>query len=121
MFGDGPLQSKCDQQSKRADEIVVPTVVLFEVYRKIARSISEEAGLSAVAYMSQNRVQDLSRRVALSAADLSIEHKLAMADALVWRMPMTKTPPWCLSATTLQAWRARRYFGLSRSCAGTLS
>jgi predicted nucleic acid-binding protein len=54
-----------------------------EVYRKIARSVSEEGALSAVAVMSQHPVVDLTAETALTAADLSIAYSLAMADAVV--------------------------------------
>lgn len=82
MFGEGPLASSCRKELKNSQSIV-PTLVIYEVYRKIASGISEDQALSAVAFMSQGRVVELSREVALSAADLSIELRLAMADSMV--------------------------------------
>ncbi|MEK7703971.1 MAG: type II toxin-antitoxin system VapC family toxin [Myxococcota bacterium] len=63
--------------------LVVPTVVLFEVYRKIKRNVSEDQALSAAAFMSQHDVTALDAEVSLHAADLSIEHSLAMADSII--------------------------------------
>ncbi|HWW62828.1 MAG TPA: type II toxin-antitoxin system VapC family toxin [Thermoanaerobaculia bacterium] len=43
----------------------------------------EDGALEAVAAMQKTRVIALSDELALVAADLSLEHKLAMADAIV--------------------------------------
>ena len=45
--------------------------------------MSEDQALSAIAFMSQHKVVDLTREVSLAAADLSIARKLYMADSLV--------------------------------------
>jgi toxin FitB len=78
-----PLAKACLKEIKSASQIFVPTVVLFEVYKKIAIAHSEHQGLTAVATMSQYRVLDLTRDIALSAADIAIREKLAMADSLM--------------------------------------
>ena len=79
----GILAKSCGKELHSARQIYVPTLVIFEVYRKIASSVSEDQALSAVAALSQHQVVDLSREVALTAADLSIQHKLALADSVV--------------------------------------
>jgi toxin FitB len=79
----GPLAKMCTKELNNARQVYVPTLVIFEVYRKIASATSEDQALSAIAALSQHEVVDLTREVALSAADLSIQHKLAMADSLV--------------------------------------
>jgi len=66
-----------------ASSVVVPTLVLFEVYRKIAQQVSEDQALSSVAMLAQHAVADLTQEIALSAADLSLAHKLPMADSLI--------------------------------------
>jgi predicted nucleic acid-binding protein len=78
----GPLADACEREL-RAKTILVPTLVLFEVYRKVAKQSGEDLGLSVVAAMSQHRVVDLSRDIALHAADLSLSLGLAMADSTV--------------------------------------
>lgn len=83
ILGSGPLAKACRKELDAADNVVVPTLVLFEVYRKILSSISEDQALSAVAVMSQHQVADLTREIALTAADLSLQLKLAMADSMV--------------------------------------
>lgn len=86
LLSEGPLASSCRRELKSISAgslSIVPTLVLYEVYRKITTSISEDQALSVVALMSQQKVVDLTRDIALTAADLSIQHKLPMADSLI--------------------------------------
>ncbi len=64
--------------------IVTPSVVLYEVYKVLKRDESEEDALRAVAQMLKTNVVPLTETLALEAADLSLEHRLAMADAIVY-------------------------------------
>lgn len=83
IFTQGPLSRLCDKEFKNASQILVPTVVIYEVYRKISLTVSEDQALSAVALMSQYKIVDLNRDISLTAADLSIGQKLPMADSFV--------------------------------------
>jgi predicted nucleic acid-binding protein len=65
-------------------ELVTPTVVLYEVYKIIKRERTEEDALLAVAQIQKTRLVPLSESLALAAADSSLEHRLAMADAIVY-------------------------------------
>jgi len=56
---------------------------MYEVYKHAKRLLSEEAALDAVAAMQKTRVVALTDELALLAADLSLAHKLPMADAIV--------------------------------------
>jgi predicted nucleic acid-binding protein len=56
---------------------------MYEVYKWIKRERSEDAALAAVATMKRTTVADLTEEVALTAADLSLAHGLAMADAMM--------------------------------------
>lgn len=83
ILNQGPLVNECTQALKSSDRIIVPTLVLFEVYKKITASRSEDQALSAIAFLSQYEVADMTREVALAAADLSLQRSLAMADSIV--------------------------------------
>lgn len=83
FLGQGRAATQVAREIEKADEILVPTVVIFEVYRKLLRSTTESSALLAVATLSQHRVIDLTREIALSAADISVQHRLAMADSVV--------------------------------------
>lgn len=83
-FTDGPLADEFAPYLEDLAEVVTPTVVIFEVYRVIRRQRSEEEAMAAVAQMQKTSVVDLDQFLALSAADVSIAHRLAMADAIVY-------------------------------------
>lgn len=83
IFANGSLTKKCQKELDAAQRIIVPSLIIYEVYRKIKQSISDESGLSATSYISQFDVQPLTREVALLAADLSLQYKLGTADSLI--------------------------------------
>ena len=83
-FTDGPLADEFAPYLEDLPEVVTPTIVIFEVFRVIRRQRSEEEAIEAVAQMQKTTVVDLDQFIALTAADVSIEHGLAMADAIVF-------------------------------------
>ena len=83
-FTNGPLADEFAPYLEDLLEVVTPTIVIFEVFRVIRRQRSEEEAIEAVAQMQKTSVVDLDQFIALTAADVSIEHGLAMADAIVF-------------------------------------
>jgi toxin FitB len=65
------------------DPLVVPTLSLFEVYRHMLRHVGREEALNVVAAMRGGVVVDLDDRLALEAAELSVEAQLALADSIL--------------------------------------
>ena len=66
------------------DRVVTPTIVLYEVYKKIKRGLGEETALLVAGKLNVTQVVDVNASIALLAADLSLRHGLAMADAIVY-------------------------------------
>jgi predicted nucleic acid-binding protein len=66
-----------------APRLVVPTICLFEVCRWMRRELGERRALEAMALMQQGSMVDLDATLAMSAARLSLELKLPMADSIV--------------------------------------
>ena len=64
-------------------ELLVPTLSLYEVFKRILQQRSEGEALQAVAIMMQGEIIDLSAELALSAAKMSVERKLPMADSVM--------------------------------------
>jgi toxin FitB len=64
-------------------QLAIPTICLYEVFKFILLHKSEEEALHVIGLMSFGRIVDIDREIALMAADLSIKHKLAMADSLI--------------------------------------
>lgn len=66
------------------DRLVVPAVCLLEVFKVVLRQRGESDALQAVALMQQGRVVDLDAQLALAAAKAGVEHKLPLADSIVY-------------------------------------
>ena len=63
--------------------LVVPTICVFEVCRWMRRELGERRALDAMALMQQGSIIDLDATLAMSAARLSLELKLPMADSII--------------------------------------
>lgn len=63
--------------------MLTPTIAIYEVYKWVKRERSEDDAMYAAATMRKTRVVDLTDEIALTAADLSLAHKLPMADAII--------------------------------------
>ena len=83
FFADGPHAREFAAFLRKPAEVITPTIAIYEVYKWIKRERSEETALDAVATMKKTKVADLTEEVALTAADLSLAHGLAMADAMM--------------------------------------
>lgn len=83
-FTEGPNASFFADPLEHVDELVVPSVVLLEVFRFILRKRDESSGLEAVSAMRQGRVVDLDGETALLAASLGVEHSLPLADSVIY-------------------------------------
>ena len=66
------------------DDLVVPVVCLYEVFKKINVVGNEAQALQAIAQMKQGRVVDLTEDIALGAALFSMKQKLPMADSMIF-------------------------------------
>jgi len=66
-----------------ASHLVVPTICVFEVCRWMRRELGERHALEAMALMQQGSIVDLDATLAMSAARLSLEMKLPMADSII--------------------------------------
>ena len=83
FFADGPNASFFATPLTNVDELVVPTISIYEVFKSVLRQRGESAGLQAVALMKQGQVIDLTTDISLKAAKLSLEHKIPMADSII--------------------------------------
>lgn len=63
---------------------VVPTIVQLELAKWLTREVGDDKADLVIAFTATCRVVDLDTRIALAAADLCAQYKLAMADAIVY-------------------------------------
>ncbi|MFQ6136491.1 MAG: type II toxin-antitoxin system VapC family toxin [Candidatus Hydrothermarchaeales archaeon] len=85
-FGEGALVEKYARYIEKAnrEEYCTPSIVLYEVYKKIKREISEEKALEAYAYIvAYTSIVPLTEDLAVEAAEISLGRGLSMADAMI--------------------------------------
>ena len=80
---DGPLANEYSKRLRQTSAVITPTIVIYEVYKHSKRLRGEHGALDAVAAMRKTQVVPLNEELALIAADISIEVKLPMADAII--------------------------------------
>ena len=84
-FADGPLAESYAAFIEKADaeKTVTPTIVVYEVYRRIKSAKGEQKALEAYAQMSRTRIVELTSSISLRAADISITLNLGMANSII--------------------------------------
>ena len=82
-FADGPNAAQFAKPIRDTETLLVPTISIYEDFKRVATQRDEDLALQAVAQMEQGRVVDLDRATALAAAQLSIELKLPLADSVM--------------------------------------
>lgn len=65
------------------DNLIVPTICIYEVFKRLLVERDEDSALLAVGLMSHGREAALDRNIAIDAAQISRELKLAMADSII--------------------------------------
>jgi predicted nucleic acid-binding protein len=80
-FADGPNADYFARAIEKTTELAVPVICIYEVFKRILQQRTRTDALNAVMVMSQGRVVDLDANLAVSAAQLSLEHKMPLADS----------------------------------------
>ncbi|HJN52456.1 MAG: type II toxin-antitoxin system VapC family toxin [Pseudomonadales bacterium] len=65
------------------DELLVPAICVFEVFKIVSRERSEADALFAISAMQEGILVEIDTRLAIEGARLSLEHRLPMADSLI--------------------------------------
>lgn len=83
FLGSGPLADRFVPYFEQEDRLVVPAIVLYEVYKKLSMAGGSAADMF-LSVVLRARFVSVDERLALSAARLSIDRRLAMADAIIY-------------------------------------
>jgi len=83
FFADGPNAAFFAPAILKPRDLVVPTVSLSEVFKRVLQQRDESQALQAVALMEQGNVADLDATLSLAAAKLSTDLKLPMAESIM--------------------------------------
>ena len=82
-FAGGPNADFFAPAVEAVDELVVPTVSLYEVFKRVLQQRGEGDALQAIALMQQGVVVELTSPIAIDAARTSAELSLPMADSII--------------------------------------
>ncbi|MBL0170490.1 MAG: type II toxin-antitoxin system VapC family toxin [Gemmatimonadaceae bacterium] len=83
-FAAGPHAGHFAAVIEDVDRLLVPTIVLLEVTRRVMQQRDEDAALQIAAVLHQGQVVALDAGIALSAAQLGVAHKLPLADSIIY-------------------------------------
>ncbi len=82
-FADGPNASFFAPAVEDVSRLMVPSISIYEVFKRVLQQRGEPEALQAVALMSQGKVIDLDMALALRASRISVETGLPMADSIM--------------------------------------
>lgn len=82
-FSGGRNASRFEPALKDLSTLVVPVISIYEVFKVLCRESGENAALQAASAMQRGLVVDLTPKLAISAATMSLAHSLPMADSII--------------------------------------
>ena len=69
---------------EKVERLLVPTIVLVEVTRRVLQQRDEDAALQVAAMLHQGLIVPLDSGIAVSAAHYGVVHKLPLADSIIF-------------------------------------
>ena len=82
-LADGPNAGFFAPAIENTEKLLVPTICILEVFKRVLQQRGEDAALQAVALMQQGNVADLDVGIAVSSAKIGHELKLPLADGVI--------------------------------------
>ena len=73
---------------EQRNTLLVPVIALFEVHKVLNRKVPPDAVAQCLDVMRLGRVLDITDRRAVAAASVAVEHRLAMADAMMYSLAL---------------------------------
>ena len=83
-FTDGKNAGKFAAAIEDTERLIVSTLNIYEVYKKVIAERDEDAALEAVAMMQQARVIEVTSSIAMQAAKFSYIFKIPLADSIIY-------------------------------------
>jgi toxin FitB len=84
FFGDGPKAEAYAPFFEREETIVLPTIVIFEVRKKLERDAGESVSARFLSCALRTRIVPLDAELAVAAASVALQMRLPMADAIIY-------------------------------------
>ena len=83
-FAGGPQAGQFAGAIEKVTHLIVPTIVLLEVTRRVMQQRGEDEALQVAAMLHQGQLVALDSGLALSAAQLGVAHRLPLADSIIY-------------------------------------
>ncbi len=80
----GKLVKSFESYFKNPSELIIPTLLQYELYKWVVREKDMPTALEIMGITENGIIAPLDTRLALHAADISQQHNLAMADAIIY-------------------------------------
>lgn len=91
LLGNGPLADQFAPYFDEEERLVVPAIVLYEVYKKLLATQGSTAADRFLSAALRAHVMPIDERLALLAARISLDRRLAMADAMIYATAVTSS------------------------------
>lgn len=82
--GQGLRAGQFEKLIAENEPVILPTVVLYEVYKKLLRTVGKDIAIRFLSHALRQVVVPLDEHLAIAAAALSLSHNLPMADAMIY-------------------------------------
>ncbi len=82
-FANGPNARFFAPPIENTAKLLVPSICLLEVFKRIVQQRGENEALRAMAAMHQGKVVDMDASIAISAAKVSADLNLPLADSVI--------------------------------------
>jgi len=65
-------------------ELVVPSIIIYEISKVILRESDEDHLLQALAAIQKGQIVELNSSISIAAAKIGLKYKLPMADSIIY-------------------------------------
>jgi len=83
-FAGTPLADVIGNIVENTDDLLVPSIVLFEVFKKLMVEVGEDKAIMAIAHLKQGHIVELDGDSAIFSAKIGREYNLALADSIIY-------------------------------------
>jgi len=109
-FADGPNARAFAKAIADATELLVPSITITEVYKRVLQQRGEHDALRAVAHMLRGEVIDLDEMQAIAAARIGHELKLPLADSIILAAARSRNATLWTQDADFQSFDRVKYF-----------
>lgn len=86
----GRLYPKFQRHLEKVEYLIVPVLVQYELFKWVCREKDESIAYEIIALTQKGHIVEIDTPLALLAADVSAQYKLAMADAFIYATALYK-------------------------------